>query len=360
MIGFGMIGCGSAAVPVAQAIAGSPLTRLVGVFDVDANLAQDLAKRFNATAAASQAELLAHPGIDAVYLAVPHDLLYPIAMQVLQAGKHALVEKPLSIHLRQAEELVSFAEGRRLTLGVYYEMHHAAPYQLARQLVQQDAIGVLLGVQIQTLIDKPLDYWQAGYSHRKESPWRGQRRRAGGGVLLMNTSHLLEAVGYITGLQVAQVSGVTATLVAPVEVEDLAAATLVYNNGAIGSVLAGAHLAGAQVGDERIQLFGAQGQLRLPDPYGNGQLEAYLRRPWGNLKAGAWQNLPAQPVDVHRAAIEEFARAAAGGETPSSNGRTACHVLATVLAIYQSAARQRMIRIEEVKLIESELKQPEL
>jgi predicted dehydrogenase len=319
MIGFGMIGCGSAAVPVAQAIAGSPLTRLVGVFDVDANLAQDLAKRFNATAAASQAELLAHPGIDAVYLAVPHDLLYPIAMQVLQAGKHALVEKPLSIHLRQAEELVSFAEGRRLTLGVYYEMHHAAPYQLARQLVQQDAIGVLL-----------------------------------------NTSHLLEAVGYITGLQVAQVSGVTATLVAPVEVEDLAAATLVYNNGAIGSVLAGAHLAGAQVGDERIQLFGAQGQLRLPDPYGNGQLEAYLRRPWGNLKAGAWQNLPAQPVDVHRAAIEEFARAAAGGETPSSNGRTACHVLATVLAIYQSAARQRMIRIEEVKLIESELKQPEL
>ncbi len=360
MIGFGILGCGSAAVPVARAIVNSPLTQLIGVYDVDSGLAGDLAERFAAAAAASQQELLANPAIDAVYVAVPHDLLHPIAMQVLQAGKHALVEKPLSIQLRLAEELVSFAESRRLTLGVYYEMHHAAPYQVARKLVQENVIGAILGVQIQTLIDKPLEYWQSGYSRRKISPWRGQRQHAGGGVLLMNTSHLLEAVAYITGLQVTRVSGATATLVAPVEVEDLAAATLIYGNGAIGSILAGAHLAGAQVGDERIRLYGTQGQLKLPDPYGNGQLEVYLRQPWGNLKAGSWQSLPAPPTDVHRSAVEEFALAVTRGEPPSSNGRTASHILATVLAIYDSAARQRMVSIKEVSIIDSELKQPEL
>jgi UDP-N-acetyl-2-amino-2-deoxyglucuronate dehydrogenase len=359
MIRFGIIGCGSAAVPVAQAIVDSPLTQLSGVFDIDSNLAEDLAKRFAIAAASSQDELLANPEIDAVYIAVPHDLLYPIAMQVLQAGKHALVEKPLSIHLSDAEELVNFAETRRLTLGVYYEMHHAGPYQFARKLVKEHALGQIIGVHIQTLIDKPLDYWQSGYSGRKISPWRGQRQHAGGGVLLMNTSHLLEAVGYITGLEVTQVTGATATLVAPVEVEDLAAATLIYSNGAIGSILAGAHLAGSQVGDERIHLYGTLGQLRLPDPYGNGQLQVYLRQPWDGLKAEQWQSLPAPQTNVHRSAVEEFALAVTRGEIPSSNGRTASHVLATVLAVYHAANRQRMIRIKEVNIIESELRQHE-
>jgi predicted dehydrogenase len=360
MIRFGIIGCGSAAVPVAQALVDSALTRLSGVFDIDANLAEDLAKRFAVPTASSQEALLANPEIDAVYIAVPHDLLHPIALQVLQAGKHALVEKPLSIHLSDAEELVNFAETRRLTLGVYYEMHHAGPYQVARKLVQENAIGQVIGVHIQTLIDKPLDYWQSGYSGRKVSPWRGQRRHAGGGVLLMNTSHLLEAVGYVTGLQVVQATGATATLVAPVEVEDLAAATLTYSNGAIGSILAGAHLAGSQVGDECIQLYGTQGQLRLPDPYGQGQLEVYLRRAWDGLKAGQWQSLPAPQVDVHRSAVEEFALAATRHAVPSSDSRTACNVLATILSIYLAADRQRTIRIKEVPIIESELEQHEL
>jgi UDP-N-acetyl-2-amino-2-deoxyglucuronate dehydrogenase len=356
MIRFGIIGCGRAAVPVAQAIVDSTLTRLSSVFDIDARLAEDLANRYAIAAAPSQEALLANPEVDAVYIAVPHDRLHPIALQVLQAGKHALVEKPLSISLSEAEELVNFAETRQLTLGVYYEMHHAGPFQVARKLVQEHAIGQVIGVQIQTLIDKPLEYWQSGYNGRKKSPWRGERQRAGGGVLLMNTSHLLEAVGYITDLQVMQVTGVTATLVAPVQVEDVAAATLIYSNGAIGSILAGAHFAGSQVGDERIQLYGSLGQLRLPDPYGDGQLEVFLRQPWGGLKAGQWQSLPAAHIDVHRSAVEEFVLAVTHHTDPSSNGRTACHVLATVLAVYHAVDRQRMIRIEEVPIIEKELK----
>jgi UDP-N-acetyl-2-amino-2-deoxyglucuronate dehydrogenase len=360
MIRFGIIGCGSAAVPVAQAMADSTLTRLTSVFDIDASLAEDLANRFAVAVEVSQDALLANTEIEAVYIAVPHDLLHPIALRVLLAGKHALVEKPLSIHLKDAEELVKVAERRHLTLGVYYEMHHAGAYQVARKLVQENAIGQIIGVQIQTLIDKPLEYWQSGYNGRKKSTWRGQRQHAGGGVLLMNTSHLLEAVGYITGLQVMQVTGMTATLAAPVEVEDLAAATLTYSNGAIGSILAGAHLAGSQVGDECIQLYGSLGQLRLPDPYGDGELEVFVRRPWEGLKAGQWQTLPAEQIDVHRSAVDEFAMAVTHNTAPSSNGRTASHVLATVLGIYYAADRQRMVRIKEVPIIESELNQLEL
>ena len=72
---------------------------------------------------------------------------------------------------------------------------------MAREFIQAGAIGNVVGIQIQTLIDKPLTYWQSGYMRRSLNPWRGIKAQAGGGVVLMNTSHLLDALFYVTGLK---------------------------------------------------------------------------------------------------------------------------------------------------------------
>ena len=349
MIRFGIIGCGSAAVPVAQAMARSAEAQLELVYDLDASLANDLAGRSAARVAPSLAALLDDPLVDAVYIAVPHDLLHPLALRVLGSGKHALVEKPMALTLAQAGELVALAEAQGRALGVYYEMRHAEACLTARRLVQGGAIGRIIGVRIQTLIDKPLSYWQVGYTGRQCSPWRGQLDRAGGGVLLMNTSHLLEAVRYITGLEVERAAGVTATLVAPVEVEDTAAAVLVYSNGAIGSILAGAHLAGAGTGDECFDLYGSLGQLRIPDPYGSGALQVYLREQWQDLPGERWHVLPTGAVDIHRTAIDEYVQAVESGARPPTDGAAALQVLAAIRAIYYSSIEHRAVRIDEAR-----------
>ena len=52
-------------------------------------------------------------------------------------------------------------------------MRYAPAHVLAREFIQAGAIGDIVGVQIQTLIDKPLTYWQSGYSGRSLNPWRG-------------------------------------------------------------------------------------------------------------------------------------------------------------------------------------------
>jgi len=343
-IRFGILGCGSASLPVCEAIVTSPLTELAAVYDVNQDLANDLSGRFHVRTMETLDKLLANPTVDAVYIAVPHYLLAPLTQQALEAGKHVLTEKPLAISLEEVDALIALATEQQVALGVFYEMRYAPAHALARELIQAGAIGNIIGVRIQTLIDKPLTYWQSGYTGRSDNPWRGIKAQAGGGVVLMNTSHLLDAVGYVTGLVVTSVSAEIGTLVANVEVEDMATATLRFNNGAVGSLMAGAHISGAH-NEEYCYLYGTQGQLRLPDPYGSDPLRLYLKREWGEFTAGQWHTIPTESVPVYKCAVEAFAQAVQSRQYAPTNGQAARQVLAVVLAIYQSAAERRIISL---------------
>jgi predicted dehydrogenase len=341
---FGIIGCGTASIPVCEAMAASPLTQLRAVYDVNQELARDVSQRFDVPRMGSLEELLRQDDVDAAYVAVPHHLLAPLAGQVLEAGKHALVEKPLGISLEEIDGMIALASERELGLGVFYEMRYAPAHAIARDLVRAGAIGKIIGVRIQTLIDKRLTYWHSGYMGRSVNPWRGIKAQAGGGVVLMNTSHLLDALFYITGLSVISVSAEIGNLLSNVEVEDIAAATLRFDNGAIGSLIAGAHIPGAHK-EEYLSLYGSQGQMRLPDPYGSDPLRMYLKRPWGDFTGEEWHSIPMQPVPVYQRAVEDFAKALQSKDCVPIDAQAARRVLAVVLAIYQSAVEKRTVMI---------------
>ena len=341
---FGILGCGTASVPVCEAIATSPFTEIATVYDVNKDMVDDISQRFHVRAAETLDDLLNDHAVDVIYVAVPHYLLAPLTRQVLEAGKHALTEKPLGISLAEVDGLIRLAAEKRLALGVFYEMRYAPAHALARELVQNGAIGNIIGVHIQTLIDKSPDYWQSGYAGRSVSPWRGIKSQAGGGVVLMNTSHLLDALFYITGLKVTSVSAEMGTLVANVEVEDMAAATFRFDNGAIGSLIAGAHISGAH-DDECTAIYGTEGQIRLPHPYGTDPLRIYLKRQHKGFAAEQWHTIALEPVPVFQRAIDEYANALQSECSVPVDAHAARNVLSTVLAIYQSAAEKRTIFI---------------
>lgn len=343
-IRFGIVGCGSASIPVCEALAASSLTELTAAYDVNPALAQDISQRFHTTKMESFEQLLANPSVDAVYVAVPHHLLAPLTRKVLEARKHALSEKPLGISLEEIDQLIAVSVEQQLTLGVFYEMRYAQAHALARELVQNGAIGNIIGVRIQTLIDKPLSYWQYGYSERSVNPWRGVKAQAGGGVVLMNSSHLLDALFYITDLCVTRVSAEMGTLTASVEVEDIASASLLFHNGAVGSLIAGAHIHGAH-NEEYISIFGTEGQIRLPDPYGSDPLRFYMKKQHEGFRPGQWHSIPIEPVRVHQQAIEEYARALQSGKPAPIDARAARQVLSVISAIYESAAEQKVVFI---------------
>jgi predicted dehydrogenase len=264
--------------------------------------------------------------------------------RILEAGKHALTEKPLALSVEQIDALEALAVQQGLTLGVFYEMRYAPAHTPARKLIQGGAIGRIIGIQIQTLIDKPLSYWQAGYTGRSIHPWRGIRAQAGGGVVLMNTSHLLDALLYITGLRVTAVSAEVGTLLSDVEVEDMAATTIRFDNGAIGSLIAGAHISGAR-SEEFCRFYGTNGQIRLPDPYGTDPMQIYVKEAWGDLPGEQWHTLEMQPAPVYRLALEDFARAVQCQGPAPIDTSDARQVLTTVLSLYQSAVEKRTVSI---------------
>ena len=341
---FGILGCGSASIPVCEAITDSPLTELTAVYDLNHGLANDISRRFQVRKMDTLEELLTDASVDVVYVAVPHYLLAPLTRQVLEAGKHALTEKPLAISLEDVDQLIELASKKQLALGVFYEMRYAPAHAVAHQLIQGGAIGNIIGVRIQTLIDKPLTYWQFGYTGRSANPWRGIKAQAGGGVVLMNTSHLLDALFHLTGLNVVTVSAEIGNLLSNVEVEDMATATLRFDNGAIGSLIAGSHISGADR-EEYFHLFGTEGQIRLPDPYGSDPLKIFLKRPWNDFIDRQWHTIPTEAVSVHKMAIEGFAQAVQSGGCIPINAHAARRVLAVVLAIYQSADQKTRITI---------------
>lgn len=338
-VGWGIVGCGWAAGDMSRAIAALDGSRVVAVFDRDDERARDVAKRYGATAHASLEALLADD-VAVVYVALPHHLLAPTAEQALRAGKHVLVEKPLALDAAAIASLGRLAEEQGRVLAPVFELRAKRVFREARRLVAGGAIGRIDQVRIRTVIDKPSAYWAA-------SPWRATHAEAGGGVVLMNTIHQLDLVLFMTGLEVSSVSAEVDTRTAEVEVEDSAAAALRFTNGAIGSLVAAAHSPGA-VEEEWIELDGSHGRIDLPHPSGAAadRLCIFLRRPWEGVDAGRRVRVDAGEADAYVDYVSEFVAAVRGEGEPPASADDAAAAVATLNALYASAAEGRRVSVE--------------
>lgn len=96
----------------------------------------------------SYKELLADPDIDAVYIPVPNHLHVPWSIEALEAGKHALCEKPIGLTATQAQDLLEAARQRpHLKVMEGFMYRHHPQWQRARELVAAGEIGELRTIQ---------------------------------------------------------------------------------------------------------------------------------------------------------------------------------------------------------------------
>jgi predicted dehydrogenase len=341
--GFAIVGCGGAARDIARAIHAATDATLVAVHDVDAGRAAALAAEgpHRATVMPSLGSLLRNEAVDGVVVALPHDRLAPTAVAALRAGRHVLVEKPGATTARGIRAIRDAAAAADRSVGVMFELRAVASIAVARDLIRDGALGRLRAIRIRTLIDKPPDYWSAGPTGAVRDPWRASRRRAGGGVVLMNTIHQLDLVRTMTGLEPLAVAGLIDAGLAEVEVEDLASATIRWSGGVAGSLVASAHAPGA-VGEETIEIDGDAGALRLGDPYAARPELRWYRRAG---RASAWQQAHPRPIDPFVATIEAYVAAVSAGRPPAPGLADADVALATVLALYRAARTGRFERV---------------
>ncbi len=113
---FGIIGVGHMGSYHLNVVSSLVTHELVGIYDARPEQAAQKADQFGTKAFSSYEELIEQ--CEAVTVAVPTYLHYEIAKRALSADKHVLVEKPITLDIAQAEELIHLAETRNLILQV--------------------------------------------------------------------------------------------------------------------------------------------------------------------------------------------------------------------------------------------------
>ncbi|NLV74328.1 MAG: Gfo/Idh/MocA family oxidoreductase [Chloroflexi bacterium] len=339
VIRFGVIGCGEISAATCVGLAASPITKIAMLMDTRPETLNDLHELYGAPTTQDAEDVFANPDVDAVYIATPHDTHVPLGIRAAQAGKHVLMEKPIATTLADADKLINVCREAGVKLGVSFYNQVDGGQRLARDMILGGMIGDVTAVRLNAIVDKPAHYWQAGYTQRVSTDWRTKLARAGGGVLIMNVIHDLNAIRFVTGLEVTRLYAESDTLSTPVEVEDTVGVVMRYNNGAIGVIQAGSAMRGGE--HECLtgpRIYGTKGQIIL-NPSGTPRYSIMMStEPGEGFEPGQWRELVNPGRMIDRQAIEEgFARAILEDTPPPCTGEDARRVLEIVLASYESA-----------------------
>jgi UDP-N-acetylglucosamine 3-dehydrogenase len=125
MLRIGVIGLGSMGKNHARVCSEIEDINLVGVSEIDQSVLKKISERLYTKAYSDYKKLI--PDIDCAIISTPTSTHYKIAMDLLDAGKHVLIEKPISDNIKKADALVKKAEKERLVLAVgHIEKHNPA------------------------------------------------------------------------------------------------------------------------------------------------------------------------------------------------------------------------------------------
>lgn len=127
------------------------------------------------------ADVLADPAVDLVVIATPNALHAPQAQAVLDAGKHAVVDKPFTVTVAEAEAVIAYAARAGRLLSVFHNRRYDADFLTLRALIADGALGVV------TQFESHFDRFRLDVRDR----WR-ERAGPGAGLWYDLGPHLLD------------------------------------------------------------------------------------------------------------------------------------------------------------------------
>jgi predicted dehydrogenase len=144
MLNIGVIGCGYWGAKHARVVNELENANLYAVSDFDYNKVKEITANYQVAETYDTAvDLLNNPKVDAVIIATPASSHYSLALEALEAGKHVLVEKPLSIVPQEAQHLIDVANSKKLTLMVGHTFEYHPAVHTMRDIIQSGELGDL-------------------------------------------------------------------------------------------------------------------------------------------------------------------------------------------------------------------------
>jgi len=263
----------------------------------------------------SYEELLADPELDVVYVALPNALHVEWSIRALEAGKHVLCEKPMSIDPAEVERAFDVAARNERLLMEAFMYRHQPQVTRLRELVRAEAIGhprLLRALFSYTLDDADDVRWT---------------RTLGGGALLDLGTYCVNLMRVLAG----EPRNVQANEIATADGTDLRFAGLLrFPNDVLGEFSCGFDLPRRL----EFEVLGSEGTLRLSPAFGSDDGVLTLHAGDGEDEVVA-----VPPTSRYRLQVENFSRAVRGEEPPLL-GREDAVGQARALAMLRAAAER--------------------
>jgi predicted dehydrogenase len=193
--------------------------------------------------------------VDAVIIATPHYQHTTLGIAALKQGLHVMVEKPISAHKADAERLIAaHRQHPKLVFAGMFQLRAEPRYSKMQKLIQSGELGEVVRMSwIMTDWFRTEAYYASG-------GWRATWKGEGGGVLLNQCLHNLDAMQWLLGMP-ARVRGFCQLgRFHQIEVEDNVSAYLEYHNGATGTFVSST---GEAPGTNRFEIVGTRGKVLL-------------------------------------------------------------------------------------------------
>lgn len=344
-VGFGIVGTGMISRFHARAIGDVRGAKLVACYDRAADRTAAFADEFDCTAYTSLDSLLDDDRVDAVTVTTPSGSHMEPAIVAARAGKHVIIEKPLEVTLKRCDKIIQECDKHRVKLSTIFQSRFHDSAKKLRQAIDEQRFGRL------TLGDAYVKWWRS-QEYYDSGAWRGTWQLDGGGALMNQAIHSVDLLTWLMG-PVAEVQALTATLAHErIEVEDVAVASLRFENGALGIIEASTAVHPGFL--KRIELHGTTGSaileeedIKFWDFAKKSRRDAAILRAMQSKKSAAGGAADPAAIDHHGHAMQfqDFVRAINSDGTPAIDGYEGRRSVEIILAVYKSAKTGRAVKL---------------
>lgn len=225
-IRIALIGCGRISRAHFESIRGLPEFSLRYVCDIDASRAASAAQE-NGGIAIKDYKKIPLDEIDVVTISTPNYLHYEMARYFLEKSKHVILEKPMTIELKDASKLVQLAKKKKRHLFAVKQVRFNPAVRALKSAVVDKRLGRLLSGNL-------IMHWNRPQAYFDNDPWRG-KKKLDGGTFINQGVHYLDLLVWICG-PVKAVYAVAKTLNHDIEVEDHLSGILEFESGMVGTI----------------------------------------------------------------------------------------------------------------------------
>lgn len=271
--------------------------------------------------------MLADPDVKAIYISSTNEKHRAQALAAIAAGKHVICEKPLSMSVAEAAEMVWAAREAGVVFATNHHLRNAGSHHAMRALIAEGRIGRVLSMRVHHAVFLP--------PHLQG--WRIDNPAAGGGVIPDITVHDADTVRFLTGEDPVEVVAQAGVSGMGQGVEDSVMSVWTLPSGAM--VMAHESFTHRFAGSG-VEVHGTEGSILAAG--------VMTQRPVGEVElvtAAGRAMVPYSAHDLYAHGVAAFLAAVRGEGRPAADGVDGVKSLAVALAVREAAASGRRVTV---------------